>query len=451
MSILKRILEKRRKRQALIQTARHLLDNANEEAHALTDEEERDYEEYMSQIDALEDEIRRLERQHELESDLDEPMGGGNGDGGQRSGTRPDPEDPVDPAVGMNDEEVREYSLVRAIRASAAAQRGERGAWDGAELEQEASRATAERLGFEPQGFFVPYDFVERNRRNRQRQAEARDLMAGIPTAGGYTVEQVLGMDFISLLRNRMVIRQAGATVLSGLVGDLFIPKQTGGATAYWVGEGGAPTESEQTVGQVPLSPRTLGAYTDFSRRLILQSSLDVEAFVRGDLAAVLQLEIDRAAIYGAGAANEPLGVDNVTGIGAPGNAAATWGMVVDLETEVAVDNADVGRLAYITNATVRGTLKQTVKESGQAIYIWDTRAPNSPLNGYAGLVTNQISGTDIFFGNWGDLVLGFWSGLDVLVDPYTHSTSGTIRVVTLQDVDVAVRHAESFAKDSTS
>jgi hypothetical protein len=129
----------------------------------------------------------------------------------------------------------------------------------------------------------------------------------------------------------------------------------------------------------------------------------------------------------------------------------------VSLETEVAQDNADVGRLAYMTNAKVRGKLKATMRTATYGdIPIWNDMAGNTPLNGYACWVTNQVRSdltkgssdvcSALFFGNWADLLIGMWGGLDVLVDPYTNSTSGTVRVVAMQDVDVQVRHAESFA-----
>lgn len=131
-----------------------------------------------------------------------------------------------------------------------------------------------------------------------------------------------------------------------------------------------------------------------------------------------------------------------------------TWAHVVSLETEVAQDNADIGALSYITNAKVRGKLKQTEKASNTAQFVW---TDDGTMNGYPARVTNQVrsnltKGTAsgicsaIFFGNWADLVLGLWGGLDILVDPYTHSTSGTMRVVALQDVDFAARHAQSFS-----
>jgi HK97 family phage major capsid protein len=121
---------------------------------------------------------------------------------------------------------------------------------------------------------------------------------------------------FIDLLRNASALDQAGATVLTGLTGNVAIPRQSGAATAYWVAESGSPTESQQTVDQVSLVPRTVAAYTDFSRRLMIQSSIDVENMVRNDLAQVIALKIDAAGLYGTGASNEPLGLKNTTGIG---------------------------------------------------------------------------------------------------------------------------------------
>ena len=270
----------------------------------------------------------------------------------------------------------------------------------------------------------------------------------------------LLASNFIDLLRNRMVLQAAGATMLTGLVGNIAIPRQTGGATAYWVAENNSPTESQQAVDQVPMTPKTVGAYTDIARKLIMQSSVDVEAFVRRDLSTVQALAIDLAGLHGTGASNQPTGVAITSGIGSvvggSDGAAPTWANIVSLETEVAQDNADLGSLGYITNAKVRGKLKSTNNVANTAEMVWDARFPDTPLNGYRAPVSNQVrsdiskgNGTNlsaIFFGNWSDLLIGMWGALDILVDPYTGSTAGTVRVVALQDVDIAVRHAESFA-----
>jgi HK97 family phage major capsid protein len=287
-----------------------------------------------------------------------------------------------------------------------------------------------------------------------------RDLLVGTSTAGGHTVATDLRAgDFIELLRNRMVLMGMGTQMLTGLSGNIAIPRATGAGGAFWVAENAAPTESQQAFDQVTMSPKTMGAFTDISRKLLLQSSLDVEAFVRGDLATVLALELQRAGINGSGSGAEPRGILNVVGIGSvaggTNGAVPSFANIVALETEVAQDNADIGTLGYLTNARVRGRLKTVEKASSTAQFLWE--AGNTPLNGYRAEVTNAVpsnlvkgsSGavcSAIIFGNFADLIIGMWGGLDLMVDPYTGSTAGTVRVVTLQDVDIAVRRAESFS-----
>jgi HK97 family phage major capsid protein len=207
------------------------------------------------------------------------------------------------------------------------------------------------------------------------------------------------------------------------------------------------------------MNPKTVGAFTDISRKLMLQSSIDVEAFVRNDLATVLALAIDLAAINGSGSNNQPTGILATSGIGSvaggTNGGAPTLANMIDLETAVSVANADVGSLAYLTNAKVRGKLKQTFKNATYGdVPVW---GDGNMVNGYNAAVSNQVpsnltKGTAsgvcsaVLFGNFADLIIGQWGALDLMVDPYSNSTSGTVRVVALQDVDVAVRHAESFA-----
>lgn len=347
--------------------------------------------------------------------------------------------------IGLSQSETKHYSVMRAINAMA--NPGDRSAQEAAGFERACSEAVGKKMGKTARGFFLPSD------------VQKRDLTAGTNNAGGFSVATELRpQDFISLLRNAMVIDQLGARMLTGLVGQIAIPKQSGAATAYWVAENTAPTESQQLLAQVTMTPKTVGAFTDISRRLLLQSSIDVESMVQSDLATVLGLAIQQAAINGSGASNQPSGLltsITPTVIGGANGAAPTWQNMIDLETGIAQANADVGSMAYLTNAKVRGKLKSTQKFTGtNGQPVWD--AGNTPINGYRCAVTNSIpsnltKGTAsgiasaMVFGNFSDLIIGMWGSLDLMVDPYTGSTAGTIRVVTLQDVDVAIRNAESF------
>lgn len=347
--------------------------------------------------------------------------------------------------IGLDKSEVKRYSMLRALNAlanptDAAAQRA-------AAFERECSDAAGKVHGKTARGLFVPMEI------------QKRDLTAGTNNAGGYTVAtNMLASSFIDALRNAMVLDKLGATFLNGLVGNIAIPKMSAGATAYWVAENGAPTGSQQTIAQVTMTPKTVGAFTDVSRRLLLQSSIDVEGMVQTDLAKVLGLAIQAAAIKGGGS-NEPSGIlTAVTAsvIGGTNGLATTWAHMIALETNVAVANADVSTMGYLTNAKVRGKLKGTEKfGSTNGMPIWE--AGNTPINGYAAAVTNAVpsnltkgssSGvcSAVIYGNFADLVIGTWGSLDIMVDPYTGSTAGTVRVVALQDTDIALRNVESFA-----
>jgi HK97 family phage major capsid protein/HK97 family phage prohead protease len=336
--------------------------------------------------------------------------------------------------VGLSQKEVRQFSILRAL--NALANPTDKSAWEAAAFEREVSEAGAKAAGKAARGIFVPSEILRAK----------RDLTVGTASAGGNLVAtDLLAASFIDILRNRSVVQRAGATVMNGLQGNVAIPKQTGAATAYWVAESGAPTESQQTVGQVTMSPKTVGAYTDFSRRLILQSSIDIENMVRRDLAAVIALAIDSAAIYGSGASNQPTGLKLQAGINTKDFAAAspTFAELVAMETEISSDNADVGNMRYIMNPAQVGAAKTTPKfGSGTESTIWE---PGNTINGYGTEVSNQITAGDVFFGNWSDLMIGFWSGLDLTVDPYAGATSGTVRVIALQDCDIAIRQAVSF------
>lgn len=337
------------------------------------------------------------------------------------------------PEVGLDERDIKEYRITRAI--SAIMFPNDKRIQDAAGFEREVSYAAAQRAGFDAKGIFIPPDVMK------------RDLNVTTATAGGNTVQTNVLLPLIELLRNRLVMGQVGATMLGGLQGNVAIPRQSGAGTAYWIAtEGGAPTESQQTIAQVALSPKTLGAFTDYTRQLMLQSSIDVEAFVRNDLARILAQAIDLAALYGTAADGQPRGVANTSGINTDDLAAAmpTFAELVGLETMIAADNADVNTMAYVIDPTVRGHCKTTAKfGSGTEATIWE---PGNTINGYNAVTSNQVTAEDIFFGDWSQLLIGMWGGLDIMLDPYALSTSGGTRIVALQSVDVAVRNAVAFA-----
>jgi HK97 family phage major capsid protein len=336
--------------------------------------------------------------------------------------------------VGLTEKEVKRFSLVRAIHALA--NPTDRRAQEAARFEFDCSDAASEQYGRAAQGIMLPAEVL----RNWKRDLNSADEAA-------LFTDDFRGGDFIDVLRNASSVMQAGARMLGGLSGDVKIPKKTAAASATWIAtEGGVSTESEMTVGQVSMTPKTLGAFTDITRQLLIQSSLDVEALVRDDLAQAIALAIDLAGLEGSGSSGQPTGILNTSGVNTVTAFAAanpTFAEVVTLETAVAEDNALMGNLAYIMPAAMYGALKTTEKASGTAQFVVE---PGGTINGYRGIVSNQGTAGNLYFGNFSDLLVGMFGGLDIVVDPYTASTSGTIRVVALQSIDVAVRHAVSFA-----
>lgn len=354
--------------------------------------------------------------------------------------------------IGLTAAERSNFNLVRALNAALT------GDWSKAGFEREVSQTLAKRSGRETTGFFMPSDVT-------MQRDTTPGYFVGQPTQGGNLVATDLRSgSFIDLLRAKAMVTRMGATVISGLVGNVEIPRQTGASTTYWLAENTAPTESNATFDKVSLKPKTIGALSSVSRNLLLQSSMNVEAFVRNELAVSLALGIDLAALCGTGTNNQPTGIANMSGIctveGGTNGGSLTFDKLIDMETQVATANADVTNMYYLCNAATIGFLKKIKNTSGD--YIWKpiTEAVRNgfpgEVNGYAVGRSNQVrsgleKGTsnnchEIYFGNWADLLIGEWGFLEIDVNRYGDAwKSGGVEIRALQTIDIAVRHPKSF------
>ena len=339
--------------------------------------------------------------------------------------------------IGMTKEEVREFSLVRAI--NALANPTDRRAQEAAAFEFECSNEAARIQGKSAQGIMMPADLL--------RSWGQRDLNTSDDST--LIAQDYRGGDFIDVLRNKSSVMNAGATMLRGLQGNVVIPKKTAASSAAWIAtEGGDSSESEFSVGSVTMSPKVIGGHTEMTRLMLQQSSLDVENLVRNDLSEAIALAIDLGALAGSGSSGQPTGISATSGINTTTFAAAvpTFPELVAMESAVSADNALQGSLKYIAKPSDWGNLKSVDKASGFGQMIVGS---DGQINGYDVVRSNQVTAGDYYFGNFADLLIGLYGSLDITVDPYTHSKSGTIRVVALQTCDVAVRHAVSFCKSS--
>ena len=344
--------------------------------------------------------------------------------------------------LDLNVQERQSYSLMRAFRNAAAGR-------DIGGFEREVSDEIAKRLGKEARGFYVPSDVFK------------RDLTVGTNTAGGFLKPtDHLGGEFVDALRPTLVTANLGARMMSGLSGDVAIPALNAKTAVGFVAENAAPgSEGAPTFRQITMSPKTVAQYVDLSRKLMMQSDPSVEQVIRDDMLRQFAAKIDEVAIEGGGS-NEPTGITQTSGIGSvaigTNGGPLTYAKTVDLEKEVAIDNAMGGSMAFLTNPKVVASMRTISKQTSgvEGNFIMD---PNGTVMGYNVASTNLVpsdltKGTSsgvcsaLIFGNFSELMIGMFGGLDVLVDPYTGSAAGTTRISMFQDVDVAVRHAESFA-----
>lgn len=374
-------------------------------------------------------------------------------------GTRPAADFGSSANPDLSERDKARYSMIRAINAALSND------WSKAGFELECSNYVCQQAGRTPQherSFFVPTNIP---------WATRATLTVGTPgsgTTGGTLVDtSLLPGAFIEVLRNTARVMQLGATVLSGLIGSVDIPRQTGQSTAYWTTEGTDTTKSEPTFDKVSLALKTVGTYGQITRNMLMQSTPDVDMLFRADLLRVLALGIDLAALSGSGSSGQPMGIANTSGIGSvvggTNGATVTIDHMIDLETQLMQSNAPEDSLAYLANAKTVGWLKKLKSTTGQ--YLW-TNAPMGgrsatpgELNGYPVARSNQARNTltkgsasgicsEIFFGAWSELLIGEWGVLEIVPNPYDSAVfkNGGVLLRALQSIDVAVRHAASFA-----
>ncbi len=314
--------------------------------------------------------------------------------------------------LDLSANEQRKFSVFKAIRALADK------SWKGAEFELECHTEILKRTGLPEavhSGFYLPMD------------VQKRDLTVGTPTAGGNLVAtNLVPGSFIDLLRARSRLMQLGATLLTGLVGNVAIPKLTGAATAYWLtNEATAITESQQTVGQLALAPKTLGAYTELSRLLMLQSTPAAEQMVMSDLAKVLALAIDLAGLEG------PVGLAGIT----------------EFQTDCASANALSLNSAYLTTPAVAGLLMQRQRFASTDTPLWTGSVLDGQMAGFAASTTTQLTAASMIFGDFSQVVVGEWSVLEIALNPYASFAAAITGIRAIQSVDVGVRQASAFSR----
>jgi HK97 family phage major capsid protein len=347
-----------------------------------------------------------------------------------------------DAKLGLTPKETQRYSLFNAIRAVVDKN------WGNAGFELECSRAIGQKLQKlpDPNKFYVPFEV-----QGRSLPAAQRDLTVASASGGGYLVE-TKNMSFIELVRNRSVAYRMGARRLSGLVGSVTVPKQTAAGTAVWLSsEAATATESAQTFGQMSLSPKTVGAYTEISRQLLLQSSPDAEGIVSMDLATVCALAIDVGVIRGAGSGGEPQGIVGTSGIGSVTGTSLAAAGILEFQSDVAASNLLSDGAGYVTTPAVAALLmvRPELPTTGTE-RLWKGSMSDGSLFGMRAMSSNQMASATMLFGDWSQVVVGEWGVLEVEVNPYANFQAGIVGVRAMVSIDVGLRYAAAFSYASS-
>lgn len=319
--------------------------------------------------------------------------------------------------------ELRNYSVAKAIRES----NGDNLTGVEREMHDDLSK------GREVRGVMVPTSMI---------LGETRAMLTS--GSAGNTVATNLG-GLIDRLRPTLAVQGLGATVISGLVGNLDLPRLVSGPGAFWVSEDGATTASDSVFDKVSMSPKTVSGEMYLSRRLTLMNSVALEDVLRRDLAFVLAQALDSAAIKGNGSAAEPDGIMTVITENSTAETAIT-DIAADLIAALEIDDV-MGTGAFLTNpklmAIVR-KLKDVDDHNIAASEIFHQKPVTS--TNQVPTVTGTPDKQPLIYGNFDNLLVGYWSGIDLLTNPYKDASKAGLWLHAFLDADIAVRHPEAFA-----
>jgi HK97 family phage major capsid protein len=334
-------------------------------------------------------------------------------------------------ASAVTPAQMKRYSVMNALRSLAGNHTVDAG------FEREVSQELAKERGKAATGLIIPFAAL----------GKREFTVSGTSSATVQTT--VMANEFIDLLRTQSVLGAAGVRFMTGLVGDVAIPKMTAGATGYWVAESGTITGSQPTMGQVTGTPHTCGVLVDISRKLLAQSTPSAEMLVRDEIMERIIRTIQIAVFAGTGADGQPAAITNATGInditvttGTP-----TYAQLLDFIGAIMADNAMADNQKWIGTGEVWAKLASTATNGAGSPPALD--AMTNKLIGRDFLTTEDVPANSLWFGNWATVAIGIWgNGLDINADTATLSNAGGLRLVGLQDIDVMVRNGAALSYD---
>ena len=113
---------------------------------------------------------------------------------------------------------------------------------------------------------------------------------------------------------------------------------------------------------------------------------------------------------------------------------------------DVATGNALTGNCGYVTTPAVAGLLKQRVKFTSTASPLWEGQLLDGTVDGYRAMSSNQVPAANILFGDFGTVIVGEWSVLELEINPYANFQAGIVGVRAIYTVDIGVRYPSAFS-----
>lgn len=352
----------------------------------------------------------------------------------QRKIDAADRSEPGTPLNGTTDEhlsrELRSFSLVK-MMAHAAGLNVDAGR----EIELQAE--LTKRAGKPAEGFYVPTEIFEQR--------------VQLTTNSGDVTPTTFRPDlFTSALTASAVLTTLGATTLSGLTGDVTIPRETDSPQVGWVAENVALPYDDATFDSLTLSPHHVGVITEISRQMLQQSSPAIEQLIRNMQARNIALEIDRAGLNGSGTGAVPRGILNDPDVDSVPYATDLFTTTAAMIAAADLANVSTNR-GFLSSNGIKGRASLLRDLDGNPISIEDT------FHGERVQFTNQApsnlgAGTNehgLVYGDWADFLIGIWSQIDVLVNPFAQTAyeKGNVLVRSMATVDFGVRRPASFVK----
>lgn len=343
--------------------------------------------------------------------------------------------------IGLTDRERKDFSLVRLLRTVAAP--GDKAAAEAAAFELEVCRTGAKEKGSTRSDLSIPTDVLATWGR---RDASPAAMNTGVAADGGALVPvEHRGNMFVEGLTEKSSIMRAGVTMLTGLQGDVDIPKEISGGTAYWLGETGTgsdATESTPQVGTFTLARHGLAIAIPYTRAMRLQADPSVEAMTRRMALRDFARKLDKTALVGDASAFAPNGLlDFLTPTTWDTANTPTWDEVVEMQADIEDDDADLNELKFICRGRLYHKARQTPLDAGSGQFL----AAGGEIDGVPAIRSNQAGAGQLFLGAFEQMIVGFWSGLDIFLDTTTYAASNGHVVRMFQDADIQLFHEESF------